>query len=176
MNQTLAIATLTALLTAPQVQARPHDHFIDQGRVTGSTPIYETVRVSEPVETCREAPLPPPPRHHDPAVAGTLAGGLVGGVIGNQFGHGSGRGAMTAVGTLVGAVIGNGLARDHHHPRPPVARQRVCEVVDQYRYEERLVGYRVEYRYKGQHFVTRTAEQPGRYVPVRVEVNALNHY
>jgi uncharacterized protein YcfJ len=176
MNKTLVAVTLSALLAATQTQARPRDSFVDQGRVIASTPIYETVRVSEPVETCHDRPLPPPP-HHDPALAGTLTGGLVGGVIGNQFGHGSGRGAMTAVGTLVGAVIGNGLARDHHHHRrPPAARQRVCEVVDQYRYEERLVGYRVEYRYKGQTFFTRTSDQPGRYVPVRVEVNALNSY
>lgn len=113
-------------------------------------------------------------RHGDRA-AGTIAGGILGGVVGNQFGHGGGRTAMTVAGTLIGASIGNDLSgRAPRHGRV-IERER-CERVDRVEYDERLVGYRVEYRYQGQTFVTRTEEHPGRRIPVRVAVEPVRSY
>ncbi|MEJ2603123.1 MAG: glycine zipper 2TM domain-containing protein [Gammaproteobacteria bacterium] len=115
----------------------------------------------------------------------TIAGGIIGGVIGRQFGGGSGRDAMTVVGTLVGAAIGNDRARraetydryEHYddyrayerHSRP-VTR---CETRYQSREEERIDGYRVTYRYRGQTYTTRTDHDPGDRLRVRVAVTPV---
>jgi uncharacterized protein YcfJ len=174
MNKTLNIVALTALLAATQAVARSHDGFVDRARVISSTPLYETVEVSRPVERCRNERVVHYGRDRD-ATAGTIAGGVVGGVLGNQIGPGSGRTAATVVGTLIGAAVGNNLADDGRDHRYVTHRTR-CEQVVHRHTEERVVGYRVEYRYKGQIFVTRTDDPPGRFIRVRVDVDPLETY
>jgi uncharacterized protein YcfJ len=172
MKRTLAAMAVGLTVFAGNVAAR-HGDYADTAKVISATPIYETVRVSRPVEECWTE------RRVQPAggsgrAAGTLAGGIVGGLIGNQFGHGSGRAAMTVAGTLIGASVGHELSRDVRPAR--VVREERCERVGRYRSEERLVGYRVEYRYQGRTFVTRTDEHPGRRIPVRVAVEPVRSY
>jgi uncharacterized protein YcfJ len=175
MNKTLTAITLCALLATTEAFARPHERFVDTARVVSATPIYETVRVSRPVKECWNERVVHRGVHRADSLTGTLAGGILGGVIGNQFGRGDGRTAMTVAGTLLGASIGNDISR-HDRGRRYVTEERRCELRDRYEYEEQLVGYRVEYRYKGQTLVTRTREHPGRRIPVRVAVEAVETY
>jgi len=150
------------------------DSYTDHARVVSATPIYETVEVSYPEEQCWDERVVHHRRgrHHSPV--GTIAGGIVGGVIGNQFGRGKGKTAMTVAGTLLGAAIGH-EASHRPHGRRYVTHERRCELVDRYATEERLAGYRVEYRYKGETFVTRTDEHPGRRIPILVSVEPVRH-
>jgi len=196
MNKKLVIAALSAtLLTgqvaaddwddlihepkpfrhAPAVAVSDHwgDRYTDHARVISATPIYRTVEVNHPEEQCwDERVVHHRERRHAPVP--TLAGGIIGGVIGNQFGRGSGKAAMTAAGALLGAAIGHEAGHDRH-ARRYVTHERRCELVDHYVTEERLVGYRVEYRYKGETFVTRTDEHPGRRIPITVSVKPARH-
>ena len=154
--------------------ARMHNDYIDRARVIAVTRMYETVRVSRPMEECRTERVV----RHEPrrdSYAGVLAGGIIGGVIGKQFGRGDGKAAMTVAGSLLGASIGNDLGQPGY-ARRYVSDERRCEVYDREEIEEQLIGYRVEYRYKGQTFVTRTSEHPGRYIPVRVDVEPIRDY
>ncbi len=174
MNKKYIAFAVAATLFASQSIADHHrpGSFNDYGRVISSTPIYETVEVTYPEEQCWDARVVH--RRHGQSPAGTIAGGIIGGVIGNQFGRGSGKAAMTVAGTLLGAAIAHDATRDRHVGQR-VSYERRCEVVDRYGTEERLVGYRVEYRYKGETFVTRTDEEPGRRIPVIVSVKPARH-
>jgi len=165
---------LVAVSASTGVSARHAGGFVDYARVISATPVYETVDVAVPVEECWTERVVHRPGYHRPH-AGALAGGIIGGVLGNQVGDGRGRTAATVAGTLLGASIGRELAHQGHG-RPYVTRERHCEWVDRYETEERLVGYRVEYRYEGQTFVTHTDEHPGRRIAVRVDVEPIDRY
>jgi uncharacterized protein YcfJ len=99
----------------------------------------------------------------------TLAGGLLGAVIGHQFGSGSGRRAATVAGAVIGGAIGNDAAarseaRDDYYGvdrRERIRYGQECLVRDEPRVEERIRGYRVEYRYHGRDYVAELPYDPG---------------
>ena len=74
----------------------------------------------------------------------------------------------------VGALTGDNIARrDRWEQRyEPVAREVTsCRTVRDV--QSRVVGYRVDYEYRGQRFSTLMQDQPGAFVPVRVSVEAV---
>ena len=81
---------------------------------------------------------------------------------------------MTVAGTLLGASLGQGHNRSHHRQQPTIDHVRRCETVDRYEQQQQLTGYRVKYRYEGQTYYTETAEYPGKFIPVRVNVSPVN--
>ena len=127
-------------------------------------PIYSRSSIKEAVIAILQATLP----MMTPMI---IVGGIVGGVVGNQIGNGRGRDVATVAGTLLGASIGHDLSNRRTHYRTVTSRH--CEVVERYAEEEHLVGYRVEYRYKGRTFVTRTDEHPGKWIRVEVDVEPV---
>lgn len=131
---------------------------------------------------------PPPPAHDELAdnrVAGTVIGALIGGVIGHAFGRGDGNKAATAAGAVAGGVAGNRIAaaaqdqqinarqadaerdavsaslRDSRDTRPIRGSSQP---------ERRIVGYDVEYRYKGEIYMARLPFDPGDRMRVKVTV------
>ena len=173
MKKTLAawIVGLSAVVAVGRVGADWNRGFSDTARVVSATPVYETIRVNRPVEECWNERIV---RRSRASRAGTIAGAVVGGVVGNQVGHGRDRAAATLAGSLLGAAIGRGISR-RNEPRY-VTEERRCELVDSFETEERLVGYRVKYRYHGRTFVTRTREHPGERIPVRIGVRPVRDY
>ncbi len=163
-----------ALTLAAQAEARWNDTYVDSAKVISATPIYETIEINRPVERCYDERVEHR-RSGYRSPAGTLVGGIVGGMLGNQIGRGRGRTAATVAGTVLGASVGRGLSHQEGDRRY-VTNERRCELVDQYDTEERLLGYRVKYRYKGRIFETRTSEHPGRRIPVRIDVDPLDAY
>jgi uncharacterized protein YcfJ len=107
------------------------------------------------------------------AYAGPLIGGIVGGVLGNQLVRGRSRTPMTVAGSLIGAAIGHGFSAAPRRP-PSTASVRRCRTVNRYERGQQLVGYRVDYRYEGRTFTTRTRGYPGRFIRVRVDVDPVN--
>ena len=173
MNRTITAAAfgLVALTAGANALARHGDGFYDTAKVVWAEPIYETVKVSRPVEQCwTEQVVVRDPGHG--SYAGTIAGGVIGGVVGNQFGHGRGKTALTVAGTLLGASIGHDLSHRHSSIRRVVEEEH-CERVEQVEYHDQVVGYRVKYRYKGQTFFTRTDEDPGERIRIRVDVDPV---
>jgi uncharacterized protein YcfJ len=145
--------------------------YVDTAPVVSATPIYETVRTARPEKECWNEPVEH--RSGGDTTGGALAGGIVGGVIGNQFGRGAGKAAMTVVGGVVGATIGQDLSRREPEHRY-VADERHCQTVERATNERRIVGYQVKYRYQGQILTTRTAEDPGDRIPLRVAVEPVD--
>ena len=80
---------------------------------------------------------------------------------------------MTVAGALVGASIGHSLSRSSYRP-PATTAVRRCTTVNRFEQRQLLVGYRVDYRYEGQTFTTRTREHPGRFIRVRVNVDPVD--
>ncbi len=117
-------------------------------------------RVSSPAQGGRQ-------RHN--AAGAMIIGGILGGVVGNQVGNKHSNDTATLLGTLVGASIGHDFGNHEPQPVATVVSQR-CNSTTHYNNDERIVGYRVTYRYRGQTFVTRTDEHPGSRIRVNVAV------
>ena len=147
--------------------------------VTDVQPIMRTVQVTTPRETCWDEPVRQtvygPGRHR--SYTSTVVGGIIGGVVGNQFGSGSGQDAMTVAGALLGASIGRDAA--YRHPvraQTSYVNERRCEVEEVTHEEQRLEGYRVYYKFQGRNYMTQTANDPGKRIRLRVQVNPVAGY
>jgi len=124
--------------------------------------------------------------------ADTVVGGIIGGVIGNQLGRRGSDGARlgaTVAGAIIGSAVvneaqGQGNRRGHRHRRhkrhghkhyqaQPVYETREverCKDVYDTRYEKRLNGYNVTYRYRDQTFTTQMNRDPGSQIELQVSV------
>lgn len=139
-----------------------HGHerrYDDFARVIDVDPIIEISRTPYARQQCWDEQVAYSGRGHNDAAGAMILGGIVGGVVGNQVGEGRGRDAATLLGTLVGASIGHEMNGRNGRPAP-VVNQR-CRTITQYDESERVAGYRVTYRYRGQTYVTRTDRHPG---------------
>ena len=145
----------------------------DYARVISAEPVVRYVTVTTPVRECwQDVEYYTQNRYTRGTGASTLVGAIVGGVIGHQFGSGRGNDAATVAGTLIGAAVGNDSARRRNgysqaEYSRPVER---CNTVMRERQEERIDGYDVVYRYKGQKYATRMPYDPGRELRVRVDI------
>ena len=99
---------------------------------------------------------------------GAIIGAVAGGVLGNQVGKGDGRKAATVAGAVVGGAVGHNVASqdDRYYAGP----ERRCRRVQDNAEERRIVGYDVQYRYRGDVYMSRLDYDPGERVRVRVSV------
>lgn len=129
----------------------------EEGLVISSTPVVQQVGV--PRQVCTSEPVAiQQPR----SGAGAAIGAITGGIVGNAAGNGSG--AATVIGAIGGAVIG-----DRIEGTPPPVVQDVQRCTVQTVYENRTVGYDVEYEFGGKRYRTRMPYDPGQTIAVRVE-------
>lgn len=140
--------------------------------VLAAEPVYQDVRIPVENQVCWDEQVArqvPVRRSATPKILGAI----VGGVIGHQFGGGSGQDLMT----LAGAAVGASVAADQQHRQYPdryvQGTERRCEYRTEYRYEERVIAWDVTYRYAGETFRSRLAEEPGDRIRVRVDVQAV---
>lgn len=145
----------------------------DRARVVDVEPLYETVTYEVPREQCHMERVP---YHRDAgrrSATAPIVGAIIGGALGNAVGH---KKRNKQVGTVVGAVLGGSIGadiarRNHRHgARVSYGSEEVCRVVNDIREEERLLGYRVTYRYAGETYTTRMDRDPGPSLRVRVRV------
>ena len=171
----VALGLSIALSAGPVSAGNKMKHrFTDSAKVVDVQPIYKTIKFLHPKEMCWKEQV----THHEPrpgrnAYTGVVMGGIIGGVVGNQFGRGDGKKVMTVAGTLLGASIGNDISQQKRRGRYYTTVERRCEVEQHYSYEEKRVGYRVKYRYKGNIFETRTKTEPGKRIRVAINIRPL---
>ena len=183
MNSKRRIAGLTAAVALLSLSLAAHaDHgrrvngpIYDYAKVISVQPVVRYVTVKAPVRECWQDTEYYTTYQRPPGAAGSaLAGAIIGGVVGHQFGSGRGNDAATVAGSLIGAAIGSSAAHSRagseygyvRHARP-VER---CTTRYRHRQEERIDGYNVVYRYKGQKYATRMPYDPGHRIKVRVDV------
>jgi len=173
-NRQIAILVLGTAIASPAFAGPHYDDRHGHGyghdyyayaRVIHVRPVYETVQVLVPQQTCWTESAGYP-----------RGAGLVGAVVGAAVGHQIGEGQGKRIATAAGAVIGAGIAIDSQQRRlnaygynVPVQR---CSSQPVYVSEQRIVGYRVKYRYNGRVLYTRTDYHPGATIRVRVDVAA----
>ncbi len=170
MRQTLLIGLIAATVSLPAL-AGHDDAYEDRARVISVTPQFE--RVNTPRQECRteyvrESYYEAPQR----SLGGAIIGGVTGGLLGSTIGRGNGRVAAAAVGAGVGAIVGD---RVDNNGRDYRGRERVetrpvesCVTVDNW--SQVPAGYLVNYEYNGRQYNTVTNEDPGRFIPVHVQV------
>ena len=145
--------------------------YVDKARVRSVDPQYESVSV--PRRECSSHWVNEVRRTGRNDYGGAVLGGVAGAIVGNQVGKGHGREAATALGAVVGAFAGDRMAnRDRWEQYEEVPREvTTCRTVSET--QTRIVGYQVNYEYRGQHFSTLMREKPGRYLQVRVSVDPV---
>lgn len=112
-------------------------------------------------------------RDNDDGKEGALIGAIVGGVLGNQVGDGSGRTAATVAGALIGGKVGhdvderNGSRDDYRYRRNDGVETRCRTTQTSHR---RMEGFQVTYVYNGASHRAFMRNNPGRTIPVEVDV------
>lgn len=165
MSQRLVVPLFALLLLAPTAQAQTQAG--DDARwaenvtyafaeVLSADPVYLVVP-APPREECYEE------RATGNGAGGTLLGAVVGGALGNQVGGGDGRRAATIAGAVIGGAVGNNLS-SREQP------QTRCRIIEGEPERREVVGYDVQYRYRGEIFVSRLDYDPGSRLRVRVSV------
>lgn len=130
-------------------------------------PVYETVHNRTPREICDEYPVERRVDNGNKA-AGAVIGAIVGGVLGNTVGKGDGRKAATVAGAVVGGTVGHNVAQGGDRYYQGVEQH--CRLVEDVSEEQRLVAYDVQYRYRGDVFMSRLDYDPGDRLRVRVRI------
>jgi len=125
------------------------------GRVISSTPVIQQVAV--PRQVCSQQQVMQQPS----SGGGALIGAIVGGLIGNTMGHGMGRAAATGVGMVAGAAVGDSV-EGRNHP------QAVQQCGTQMFYENRTVGYNVQYEYAGKQYSVQLPYDPGQTIRLQL--------
>ncbi len=123
--------------------------------------VFETVHTRVPEERCDDTEH----RQTGRTTGGTVIGAIVGAALGNQVGKGDGRRAATVAGAVAGGMVGHNIAQ-----RRAEAEARGCTLVEVEREERQVVGYDVEYMYKGEKYMSRLPYDPGNRLRIRVSV------
>lgn len=170
-----ALAGATALVGTVQAQDRGYDddRSTDNVRLAWADvlrvdPVYDEVVSSRPREECYDEEVGGRRDTRGNNTAGTVIGAIVGGALGNQVGKGDGRKAATVAGALIGGAIGNDSAR--RDDRYYSDTQTRCRTVNDRYNERRIVGYDVQYRYRGDVFMSHLDYDPGERMRVRVSI------
>ena len=188
----LLVATAIAAVSMPVAAKKYRDYSnsaFDYAKVVDAVPVIETYQVNQPVEQCWDERVSRRDsrydrrndRHSDRRYNSRtpeVLGAIIGGVLGNRFGHGDGRKIATVAGAVLGSQVGrdakqhNRKHRSNRYDRGYETVQR-CELRDSYVTEERIVGYDVSYRYRGNVFQTQMPNRPGKKIKVKVTVNPV---
>jgi uncharacterized protein YcfJ len=155
----------------------------DTAEVVSAEPIYRTVRIETPRRECWDERVTYTEDRDDGywmnnGTAGGLIGAIAGGVVGHQFGSGRGRKAATALGAVIGAGVGQRVAVQNSRPRATYERtgyEERCQTVTDYRTEQRVEAYDVQYRYGGRIYNTTMPYDPGNRIPVDVNVRPVRN-
>ncbi|MBX3724589.1 MAG: glycine zipper 2TM domain-containing protein [Xanthomonadales bacterium] len=130
--------------------------------------VYAEVEVPRAVEYCENYDRVE--RNGPRSAGGTVLGALIGGAIGNQIGSGSGRRAATVAGAVAGGAIGHAAGSETR-----ISNEQRCHLVEEYVVETQVTGYDVEYRYRGEVYMSRLDFDPGDRLRIRVSVSPAIH-
>ncbi|AGG88356.1 MULTISPECIES: glycine zipper 2TM domain-containing protein [Rhodanobacter] len=134
--------------------------------VLRADPVQGVTRTEVPRQECYEQPVVR--REGGNSTAGTVLGAVIGGVLGNTVGKGDGRKAATVAGAVAGGAIGN---RASSRGSEYESTQTQCREVSSISEQRRIIGYDVEYRYRGEIYTSRLNYDPGERLRVRVRVD-----
>lgn len=167
----LALGATGALADPPYPPNAGPVQYTDTARVLSSAPVYQ--QINQPTRECWQEQtgyVTEPSGSH--SYGGAVLGAIVGGVVGHQIGGGSGKDAATAAGAAIGAITGDNIDnRDRTVQSRPVVQER-CRTVDHW--TQRITGYNVTYRYKGNVYTSFMSYDPGATVRLNVSIDVAD--
>jgi uncharacterized protein YcfJ len=167
-------ALLTVLILAASLDARGQSTSHVDAPVVSSEPIVEVITRRIPHEQCHDAQVKVVEsggtHSPTPGLLGAAVGGAVGGAAAQDSRY---QPLIIGAGALLGASIGTDIAHQRSAQSYYVTEQR-CGIDYELRDTERVVGYRVGYRYQDNVYYTRTATPPGESIRLRVDVSPLD--
>jgi uncharacterized protein YcfJ len=174
----LVILGLTVTAVTPALAGRKHEHhargnYYDYAKVVQVVPVYRSVEVAVPHESCWQEQERRPVRYrvNNDSAEKMLVGGLIGGVIGHHLGQGGDRDVATLAGTLIGAAVGREQGTSYVQGNEYYVTERErCRTYTDYRTEQQLDGYQVTYRYHGELLSTYMDHRPGDRIRISVHV------
>lgn len=140
------------------------NYFYDFAKVRSVTPIIETVTNHVPL-SCNHR------THYQPAAATSnnatpmILGTIIGAAIGNKLGH---KKSNQRVGAVAGGILGASIGSNIGNDMADRSQQHRCQPRYETHYQEQVVGYNVEYRYRGKTYHTRTSEHPGKRIQMKL--------
>ncbi|MFT6985683.1 MAG: hypothetical protein ACJAT7_001498 [Psychromonas sp.] len=175
MNKLILPTIIISLALSPGSWAKSHHGKANWAKVTHVEPITRTIEHRFPQQECWNEQVR---YQQDPeggrSYTGTILGGIIGGAIGNKVGHNkTNKKIATVVGAVLGASVGHDLS-DRHDTNSGsdvfYRNERHCETHDAIRYEEKVIGYHVWYRYHGDEYQTRMNSHPGKKIKVHINI------
>lgn len=134
--------------------------------VLSAEPVYEVVESTRPREQCFERRGE---RYND-STTGTIVGAIIGGAAGSRVGDGNGRRAATVAGAVIGGLVGREVDANNGPVRNGGSRTE-CETVNEIVEEQQIAGYDVQYRYRGEVYLSRLSYDPGSKLRIRVAIS-----
>ncbi len=163
------LAGMALLAAAGASHAQPSTYV--NAPVVNVEPIVEVITRKVPHEVCRTEQVKVVNSGAGHSATPGLLGAVIGGVIGGAAGHDSRyQPVIAGAGALLGASIGTDVAH-RQSAQAYYTTERRCGVDYELRDSERVVGYRVGYRYMDNTYYTRTATPPGNTIRLRVDVS-----
>ena len=162
MNKAILVSAMGAIGLAAAGAANAQE----VGRVISSTPVVQQVPVQRQV--CNQQPAYVQQAPQGGSGAGAVLGAIAGGLLGHTVGGGMGNAVATGVGVVAGAAVGDNLERN----RSPQYAQGPAQCSVQTTYENRSVGYNVQYEYAGKTFNVQMPYDPG--PTVRLQVTPMS--
>lgn len=134
-------------------------------RVIESRPIYDAANAKTECYNSRTGGFEEVRDEHRHRIGkGAAIGAVAGGVLGHQVDQGGG----TAAGAILGGLLGHHLERRaDRHEQSDLDMTRCRTLAD----SGNLQGYEVRYEYRGQEYVTRMNQEPGRRLRVGEDIN-----
>jgi uncharacterized protein YcfJ len=165
---------MAAMAVGAQAQNAPNPNNDDNAHygwadVLRADPVQGVSRTNVPQQQCYDQQVV----QRDPgnSAAGTVLGAVIGGVLGHTVGKGDGRTAATVAGAVAGGAVGN---RVSDHGGDYATTQTRCREVNAVSEQRRIIGYDVEYRYRGEVYMSRLDYDPGERLRVRVSVTPVD--
>jgi uncharacterized protein YcfJ len=163
-----AILALSTTAYADNYKRGSNQTHYKYAKVVDVEPIHQNIRYYEPTRDCH---------YERRATRGNnttavIVGSLLGGAIGNELGH---KKSNKRVGALAGAILGGSIANDMTRGKRSSygEQEQVCTTTQQLRYHDKIIGYNVGYRYRGQTYYTRMDHHPSDKIKIAVSVRPV---
>jgi len=138
--------------------------------VLSAEALYEEIRSIEPREECVDQQVRRNGKY-DNTNTGAVVGAIAGATAGNQVGGGDGRRAATVAGAVIGGLIGREVDAQNNPRGSRTEVRRECRTVETEVSRREVVGYDVQYRYRGEVYMSQLDFDPGAKLRIRVAIS-----
>lgn len=166
MNKSMLTGTVLGVVVATVGGAAGYKLLDRQqyAEVLDVKPIKETIRT--PREECHDEQVTHTrPVKDENRIAGTALGAVLGGVLGNQVGGGNGKKLATVAGAAAGGYAGNKTQQHMQEGDTYTTVEQRCHTVTDT--QQKISGYEVRYKLKGDEGTVRMDHEPGDKIPVK---------